>query len=134
MNIENKAILITGANRSQIKQSRFATEEVNDVSILLGNHGISRCRRGLYRRAGSVGRESISEEPGSSKKGQSKLLKRFENELVSRRVGNIVAIGTDEVDSVAECSAGYCRIFEADHRVHASRVAKNLCTIGKVSL
>jgi hypothetical protein len=42
---------------------KLATEELNDVSILFGNHGISRCRRGFYRRAGSVGRQSISQEP-----------------------------------------------------------------------
>jgi hypothetical protein len=47
----------------RLRTSSFATREVNDVSILLCNHGANRCRGGLYRRAGSVGRESVSQEP-----------------------------------------------------------------------
>jgi hypothetical protein len=34
---------------------KLATEEVNDVSILFGNHGIGRRRRGFYRRVGGIG-------------------------------------------------------------------------------
>ena len=45
------------------RRKSFATWEVNDVSILFRNHGANRCRGGLYRRAGSVGRKSISQEP-----------------------------------------------------------------------
>jgi len=42
---------------------RVAIQEVNDVSILFCNHGANRCRCSFYRRTGSVGRESVSEEP-----------------------------------------------------------------------
>ena len=44
---------------------KLATEEVNDVSILFGNHGISRRRGGFYRRCGSIGCENFSQKDGS---------------------------------------------------------------------
>ena len=47
---------------------KLATEEVNDVSILFGNHGISRRRGGFYRRYSSIGCESFSEEETEPKK------------------------------------------------------------------
>ena len=43
----------------------LATEEVHDVSILFGNHGIGRCRGGFYRRYCSVGCESFSQKERS---------------------------------------------------------------------
>jgi hypothetical protein len=43
---------------------KLATEEVNDVSILFGNRGISRRRGGFHRRSGSTGCE------GSRKKNE----------------------------------------------------------------
>jgi hypothetical protein len=43
----------------------LATQEVNDVSILFGNHGISRRRRGFYRRPGSIGGESFQQKNGT---------------------------------------------------------------------
>ena len=41
---------------------KLATEEVNDVSILFGNHGISRRRSGFYRWYSSIGCESFSQK------------------------------------------------------------------------
>ena len=40
----------------------LATEEVNDVSILFGNHGISRRRGGFYRRCSSISCENFSQK------------------------------------------------------------------------
>jgi len=41
---------------------KLPTEEVNDVSILFGNHGISRRRGGFYRRCSSIGYENFSQK------------------------------------------------------------------------
>jgi hypothetical protein len=58
-----RQLLVRGTHRSP--QPELASEEVNHVSILFGHHGISRCRRGLHRRAGGVGRENIWQETNS---------------------------------------------------------------------
>ena len=59
----SKSTLFTRHPYRSGNRQRFANKEVHDVSILFRNRGISRCRRGFYLRAGSVGRESLSQEP-----------------------------------------------------------------------
>jgi hypothetical protein len=56
MNIENKTNFDHPRETEASVGRRFATQEVNDVSILFGDHGISRCRRDFYRRLGRRGR------------------------------------------------------------------------------
>ena len=41
---------------------KLATEEVNDVSILFGNHRISRRWGSFYRRCSSIGCENFSQK------------------------------------------------------------------------
>jgi len=41
---------------------KLAAEELNDVSILFGNHGIGRRRGGFYRRCSSIGCENFSQK------------------------------------------------------------------------
>ena len=41
---------------------KLATEEVNDVSILFGNHGINHRWGGFYRRCSSIGCENFSKK------------------------------------------------------------------------
>ena len=67
----SKSTLFTRHHIEAALRSRVAIKEVNDVSILLCNHGTSRCRGGLYRRAGSIGRESFPQEP--SRRSPAKL-------------------------------------------------------------
>jgi len=42
----------------------LAAKEANNVSLLFGNHGISRRRGGFYRRTGSIGCEGLSKKNG----------------------------------------------------------------------
>src|SRR5258707_7708803 len=61
--LSKSTLLARHPYKKWIKQPRFATEEVNDVSILFRNHRIDRCRRGFYRRAGSICRGRIPQGP-----------------------------------------------------------------------
>jgi len=47
---------------------KLATQEVNDVSILFGNRGISRRRSGFNRRSNCIGSESFSQKEPSKRK------------------------------------------------------------------
>src|SRR5260370_37942827 len=57
--LSKSTLLARHPYKKWIKQPCFATEEVNDVSILFRNHRIDRCRRGFYRQSGRIGRGSI---------------------------------------------------------------------------